>query len=262
MFVEPLTQKNAEAVITAFKKIFKKTTLRPVRVQSDCGGEFTAFKFKKFLKENGIIYNSTRNPDIKASICERSIRTLKGKIFKYFTHTGSLTFIDKLDDFVNAYNNSYHRTIKMAPIDVNDNNILQVYENTKKAQLTCKAKKRKNKRIKAKLKVGDYVRISKSKNVFAKGYESNWTDEIFRVQKIVKRVPVVYRIVDLDSEEITGTFYEPELQKVIFDETAAKAIKTIIKQRNRGKTLQYLVQWRGYSSKHNSWINASTISQK
>lgn len=259
MFAEPLTQKTAEAVIEGFKKIFKKTDHRPIRIQSDSGGEFSGAKFKKFLKDNGIIYNSTRNPDTKASICERAIRTLKGRIFKYFTHTDNLKFIDKLDDFVEAYNKSYHRTIKMAPADVNERNILQVYKNTKKSQLTRKRKKRKPR---PRLKVGDYVRISKSKNVFTKGYLCGWTDEIFKVVKILKRDPVVYRIVDLDAEEITGTFYEPELQKVIFDETAAKAIKTIIKQRKRGRALQYLVQWRGYSSKHNSWINASSITQK
>lgn len=128
-------------MLTAFKKIFKKTELKPVRIQSDGGAEFTNLKLRKFLKENGVIYNSTRNPDTKASICERSIRTLKGRIFKYFTHSGSLKFIDKLDDFVDAYNNSYHRTIKMAPVDVNERNILQVFNNITQSQKPRKRKR-------------------------------------------------------------------------------------------------------------------------
>lgn len=260
MFVEPLKDKKSESVIVAFKKIFKKTEQRPLRCQNDSGGEFMGAKFKKFMKENGIIHNATRNPDTKASICERAIRTLKGKIFKYFTYADTLTFIDKLDDFVKAYNNTYHRTIKMTPAEVNDRNILEVYENICQSQKERKPRKNKNNR--PKLKVGEYVRMSKAQNVFHKGYAGGWTSEIFKVKKILKRDPVVYRLVDLDDEEIIGTFYEPEIQKVIFDETAAKAIRAIIKERVQGKTRQYLVQWRGYSSKHNSWINASTIASK
>lgn len=167
MFVEPLKNKTTDVVIEAFKKIFERTSLRPERIQSDSGGEFASAKFKKFMKGHGIIYNTTRNPDTKASICERSIRTLKGRIFKYLNHINSFRYIDKLDDFVKAYNNTYHRTIKMAPSAVNDCNILQVYKNTRLAQRIPQKKQR------SKVKVGDYVRITKDKNVFAKGYEPN-----------------------------------------------------------------------------------------
>lgn len=246
MFVEPLLNKATESVIAAFKKIFERTVVRPDRVQSDQGKEFNSAKFKKFLKENGIIYNTTSNPDTKAAVCERSIRSLKQKIFKYLTHANSFTFIDKLDDFVKAYNNGYHRTIKMAPSAVNDRNILQVYRNTRESQRIPAKNSR------AKVKVGDYVRITKYKNVFAKGYDKNWTQECFRVKTIVKRDPIVYRIVDLEGEEIKGTFYEAEVQKVIFDENAARAIEKIIKQKGRGKNLQYLVRWSGYGNKFNS----------
>lgn len=113
MFVEPLTRKTPESVIEAFKKIFARTPLRPQRCQSDSG--FIAGKFKKFLKDNDIIFNTTLNPDTKAGIVERSIRTLKNKIYKYLTYTNSFTFIDKLEDIVKSYNNGYHTTIKMAP---------------------------------------------------------------------------------------------------------------------------------------------------
>lgn len=253
MFVEPLKNKTTDAVIEAFKKIFERTSLRTQRIQSDAGGEFASAKFKKFMKGHGIIYNTTRNPDTKASICERSIRTLKGRIFKYLNHINSFRYIDKLDDFVKAYNNTYHSTIKMAPSAVNDCNILQVYKNTRLSQRIPAKKQR------SKVKVGDYVRISKDKNLFSKGYEANWTLEVFKVKTIVKRNPIVYRIVDLQDEEIKGTFYEAEVQKVIFDENAARAIEKIIKQRGRGKTLQYLVKWAGYNKSFNSWIYANTV---
>lgn len=82
---------------------------------------------------------------------------------------------------------------------------------------------------------------------------------MFKVKTIVKRNPIVYRIVDLQDEEIKGTFYEAEVQKVIFDESAARAIEKIIKQRGRGKTLQYLVKWSGYDKSFNSWVYANTV---
>lgn len=253
MFVEPLKRKDAEAVITGFKKIFARTTRRPLRIQSDQGKEFNSAKFKKFLKENGIIYNTTSNPDTKAAICERSIRTLKGRIFKYLTYANTYTFIDKLDDFVKAYNNCYHRTIKMTPSSVDERNILEVYENIRDSQRVP------SKTARPKVKVGDYVRITKYKNVFEKGYETTFTEEVFRVKTIVPRNPIVYRIDDLAGEEIKGTFYEREIQKVIFDETAARAIDKIIKQKGKGKNLQYLIRWRGFPTKFDSWILASSI---
>lgn len=208
------------------------------------------------MKKNGVIYNTTSNPDVKAAMAERSIRTLKQKIFKYLTYADTFTFIDKLQDFVNAYNNTYHRTIRMKPSEVNDRNILQVYENIKKSQRIPV------KKSKPKLKVGDHVRISKEKGIFAKGYDRNWCREIYRVTTVVRRKPVVYRLVDLSGEEITGTFYELELQKVIFDETAKRAIEKIIKQKGRGKNLQYLVKWSSYPESMNSWVHSDVISAK
>lgn len=256
MFVEPLLRKTTEATIEGFRKILARAPYHPDRCQSDKGKEFDSNKFKKFMKDNGIIYNTTSNPDVKASCAERSIRTLKQKFFKYLTYADTFTFIDKLQDFVKAYNNTYHRTIKMKPIEVTDRNILQVYENIKESQ------RMPVKKSKPKLKVDDYVRISKSKNVFAKGYDRNWCREVFRVKKVLHREPIVYRIVDLSGEEITGTFYELELQKVIFDEAAERSIEKIIKQKGAGKNLQYLVKWTSYPNSFNSWVYSAAISPK
>ena len=108
-------------------------------------------------------------------------------------------YIDKLDDTVNEYNNTYHATIKMKPIDVKDN----TYINADK-EINNKDPK---------FKVGDRVRISKYKNIFAKGYIPNWSEEVFVIKKVKNTVPWTYVINDLNGEEITGTFYEKELQK-------------------------------------------------
>ena len=109
-------------------------------------------------------------------------------------------YIDKLDDIVDEYNNTYHTTIKMKPIDVEDN----TYINTSKEI---------NNNKDPKFKVGDHVRISKCKNIFAKWYMPNWSEEVFVIKKVKNTVPWTYVINDLNGEEIIGTFYEKELQK-------------------------------------------------
>lgn len=258
MFVEPLKRRTTEAIIAAFKNIFRRSEARCERLQTDKGGEFDSKKFREFMKSNNIKFNVTNNPDTKACIAERSLRTLKGKIYKYLTYANTYRYIDVLDDIVHSYNNGYHRSIKMAPVEVNDKNILQVYKNiteSQKANVKNKTKKTKRPRF----KVGDYVRITKEKNVFGKGFTPNFTEELFKIKSISLRTPVVYYIEDLAGEEITGTFYEPELQKVIHDEGAAHAIEKIIKQRRRGKIVQYFVKFRGYPDKFNSWVNSSEI---
>ena len=108
---------------------------------------------------------------------------------------------DKLDDIVNEYNNTYYRTIKMKPIDVKDNTYIDIVK-----EFNYKDPK---------FKVGDQVRISKYKNIFAKSYTRNWSEEIFVIKKIKNTVPWTYVINDLNNEEIIGTFYEKELQKII-----------------------------------------------
>ena len=99
-----------------------------------------------------------------------------------------------------------------------------------------------------KFKVGDHVRISKYKNIFAKGYTPNWSEEIFVIKKVKNTVPWTYVINDLNGEEIIGTFYEKELQKTNQKEfRIEKVIKT------KGDKLY--VNWKGYDNSFNSWIN-------
>ena len=135
----------------------------------------------------------------KSVVAERFIRTLKNKIFKHMTAISKNIYFDALDDIVNKYNNTVHRTIKMKPIDVTSDSFAEYNEDSNKKN--------------PKFKVGDHVRISKYKNIFAKGYAPNWSEEIFIVSKIKNKVPWTYTISDLNGEEITGSFYENELQK-------------------------------------------------
>ena len=150
------------------------------------------------LKNDCETMYSTHNEG-KSVVAERFIKTLKSKIYKYMTSISKNVYIDKLDDIVDEYNNTYHTTIKMKLADVRDN----TYINADK-EINNKDPK---------FKVGDHVRISKYKNIFAKGYIPNWSEEVFVIKNVKNTVPWTYVINDLNGEEITGTFYEKELQK-------------------------------------------------
>ena len=126
---------------------------------------------KLWLKDNDIEMYSTNNEG-KSVVAERLIRTLKNKIYKHMTAVSKNVYIDKLDDIVNEYNNTYHRTIKMKPVDVKDNTYIDFEKEVNDKD--------------PKFKVGDHVRISKYKNIFAKGYTLNWSAEAFVIKKSQK----------------------------------------------------------------------------
>ena len=174
----------------------------------------------------------------KSVVAERFIRTLKNKIYKYMTAISKNVYIDKLDDIVDEYNNAYHRTIKMKPVDVKDNTYIDF-----KKEVNDKDPK---------FKVGDHVRISKYKNIFAKGYTPNWSEEVFVISKIKNTVPWTYAINGLNGKEIIGTFYEKELLKTNQKELR---IEKVIKR--KGDKLY--VKWKSYHTLFNSWINKKDL---
>ena len=139
-----------------------------------------------------------------------------------------------LDDIVNKYNNTVHRTIKIKPIDVTDDSCAEYNEDS-------------NKKV-PKLKVGDHVRISKYKNSFAKGYVPNWSEEVFVASKVKDTVPWTYVISDLNGEQITGSFYEKELQKTNQEKFRREKVL-------KWKGDKLYDKWKGYDSRLNSWID-------
>ena len=189
------------------------------------------------MRDNDVVLYSTHNEG-KSVVAERFIRTLKSKIYKYMTSISKNVYIVKLDDKVDKYNNTYHTTIKMKPIDVKDN----AYINTSK-EINNEDPK---------FKVDDRVSISKYKNIFAKGYMPNWSEEVFVIKKVKNTVPWTYVINDLNGEEIIGTFYEKELQETNQEEFR---IERVI--RRKGDKLY--VKWKGYDNSFNSWIDKKDI---
>ena len=158
--------------------------------------EFCNASFKKWLQDDNIVMYSTHNEG-KSVVAERFIETLKSKIYKYMISISKNVYVDKLDDIVDEYNNTYHTTIK-------DNTYINADREINNKD--------------PKFKVGDRVRISKYKNIFAKGYTPNWSEEVFVIKKVKNTVPWTYVINYLNVEEIIGTFYEKELQKTSQEE--------------------------------------------
>ena len=199
-FVIPLKDKKGISIVKAFNKIVKQSNRKSNKIWVDQGGEFYNNVFEKWLSDNDIIMYSTYNEG-KSVVAERFFKTLKNKLYKHMTATGKNVYYDVLDDVVNKYNNTKHSTIKMKPIDVKNNKRVYIDEHNEKD---------------SKFKVGDRVRISRYRNMFAKGYAPNWSSEIFIVDKINDTVPYTYNLIDSSDEEIIGSFYNKELQKTKF----------------------------------------------
>ena len=147
-------------------------------------------------------------------------------------------YIDKLDDIVNKYNNTYHTSIKMKPVDVKDNTYIDFNKEVNDRD--------------PKFKVCDHVRILKYKNIFVKGYMPNRSEEIFVISKIKNIVPWTYVVNDLNGEEIIGTLYEKELQGT---NPQQFRIEKVIKE--KGDKLY--IKWKGYDSSFNSSIDKKDI---
>ena len=191
-WVVPIKDKKGTSIVNAFQKIISEGRRKPNKILIDQGSEFYNQSFKDFLKINNMEMYSTFNEG-KFVVAEIFLRTLKNEMFKHMTAISKNVYFDVLDDIVNKYNNTVHRTIKMKPTDVTDDSYAEYNEDSNKKG--------------PKFKVGDHVRISKYKNIFAKGYVPNWSEEIFVIKKVKNTVPWTYVINDLNGEEITGSFY-------------------------------------------------------
>lgn len=242
-FAAPLKFKTSKLVARAFAGFLKKRKCK--LLQSDKGSEFKNNIFKKLLNDNGIKHYTSENNDIKAAVVERFNRTLKNKIYRYFTHVGKPRYIDVLQKIIASYNNTIHSSTGFKPVDVNKSNEKIVLNKLFK-------NKNKTKRI-FKYKTGDTVRVSKNRMIFDRGYTQNWTNEIFIIHKKYFTDPVTYGLKDLFDEEIKGKFYEPELQKIVPPKKFK--IESVIKKCRKGGKLKYYVKWLGYPKKFNSWVD-------
>ena len=176
---------------------------------------------------------------------ERFNRTLKSKLWRYFTKHDTLAYVDILDAVVDTYNRTPHRSIGMAPDDVTSGNKARVWFRLYADHVDYKE---------SSLGVGDAVRISKARRVFKKGYLAQWTEEIFTIVERKSTRPPTFVLKDYGGEVLKGTFYPQELQKVSKADDVYRVEKILKRKKN-----QVLVKWLGYPVKFNSWVNVKDL---
>ena len=247
-WVKPIKNKTGLEIVRALKEIFQEKTCK--RIQTDKGKEYLNKHVHTLLKKYNIELWTT-NSEMKAAIVERFNRTMKTRMYKYFTANNTKRYVDILEDLVMGYNNTIHSSIGMAPA-----NVLKPIDKIKiRQKLYGSSTTSKN----YKYHVGDHVRISKARRVFKKGYLANWTEEIFIVYNRVNSVGTepIYYLKDLNEEKIEGTFYEKELQRIQLPEEFR--IEQVLRKKKQGKKTLYLVKWLGYGNNFNSWIEEQDL---
>ncbi|EFA12198.1 Putative uncharacterized transposon-derived protein F54H12.3-like Protein [Tribolium castaneum] len=241
----PLKNKSALSVVNAMSEILKTRRNVPKNIQTDLGKEFYNKHFQQLMNKYKINHYSSYS-NLKSSVVERVNRTIKGMMYKEFSVQGHYNWINILPGIIKKYNNTRHRTTGLKPISINKKNerkvLDQVYSHLKTMDI-----------YKPKFKVGDFVRISKHRHLFKKGYTPNWSNEVFTVSKIQNTNPRTYLLQDVSGETIRGGFYTEELQKVKYPNVY------LVEKVLRKKGNRLFVKWSGIDKTHNSWINSSDI---
>lgn len=240
VWIEPIKSKSAKDVVLAMRIIIQKAKDTPKNLQTDMGKEFFNKEFQKLMFEYNINHYNTYS-NLKASVVERVNRTIKNLMWKRFSLRGNYKWIDILDEVVQKYNNTKHSAIGIKPNEVNKKNEECILKSSFTHMKTVDPKT-------PKFNVGDYVRISKHREAFSKGYTPNWSNEIFRIKKVNLTNPNTYLIQDENASEISGGFYEQELQKVKHPDVYL--VEKIIRRKGN----KVLVKWLGLDKTRNSWI--------
>ena len=242
----PLKTKTIKDIKPCFEKIFKQR--KPKYIWSDQESAFFSKEMLKFFEDNNVkIYHTYSN--LKAVIIERFNRSLRELMMKEFVKNNNTVWYNILPELIKTYNNRYHRTIKMKPIDVNKSNEKHIKNTLYSYNITNK---------KPKFKINDIVRISlKKRTLFDKPTGNiKWSEELFKIYKINKSNVISYQLKDMNDEIIKGIFYEKELQ--LTKNTSNEYIIEKILKTNNNKSY---VKWRGYSNNFNSWVNKSDIAK-
>ena len=242
-WVIPLKDKTGTSLVKAFESIPDSL---PMKLQTDKGTEFTNRKVQAWLNDHGVEFFTTENDDIKACLVERFNRTLKSKLWRYFTRKNCLSYMDILQDMVITYNHTPHRSIGMAPLDVDDTTLGQVWYRLY-GDIPSEYKK-------PKLETGDTVRISKTRRAFKKGYLPQWTEEIFTISKTQSTKPPTFCLKDWNGDDVKGSFYAQELQKINKPDNVYRIEEVLKEEKNR-----VFVKWLGYPDSFNSWVNKKDI---
>ena len=241
----PLRTKTIKEIKPCFEKIFKER--KPKFTWSDQESAFFSKEMQKFFEDHNVkIYYTFSN--LKAAFIERFNRSLRELMMKEFVKNNNTIWYNILQNLIKTYNNRYHHTIKMKPIDVINSNGKYIKDNFYTYNMIKNPK----------FKVNDLVRISLKRRALFDKPSSNikWSEELFKIHSIHKSNVITYKIKDLNDEVVKDIFYEKELQKT--KNTSGEYIIEKILKTNKNKMY---VKWRGYSNNFNSWIDKNTITK-
>lgn len=237
----PLKSKSKEDVLTGFKSIVDETGRHPDHLWVDEGREFYNQLFQDYCKSKDITLYSTHT-GLKSVFVERFNRTMKESFYKYLAENKTSNYYDFLPIFMKTYNNSKRRPTKETPYNL-------YFEDGESREKIPEIKKRPS----PKFQVGDYVRLSKVKGTFEKGYTARYTHEVFKITEVdISDYPYLYQLEDLQGEPIDGKAYEKELIKTIIPHF--KLVDKIVKRKTENGKKKVLVSFVGHNAKFNEWM--------
>jgi hypothetical protein len=242
IWVEPMKTKKNEDMLRAINRVFIKGR-KPLYLRTDQGMEYMGKYVQHYLQKNNVHHFTALNP-MHANYAERLIRTLKGKIYRLFTANKNKQYIDHLDDIVDGYLNTVHRSTNMRPIDITEKNAQDVYEKLYLPQQI----ELENTPINYAFQIGDKVHMVMDRSVFHKAYKETYFQEIFEIFSHKYSNPPRYKLRDLLKQEIKGTFYEQQLTKIPYDYTGdLEKVEKVVRYRKGVTGKEALVRWKGYS---------------
>jgi hypothetical protein len=243
----PLKTKGASEVLAAFKSIIEERGTYPKKLWVDEGTEFLNKEMKAFCTKHSIIIYHTWGQG-KSVIVERFNRTLKTNMWKQLTAMNSHDWPPLVPELLKKYNEHKHATLGMSPnmASKHPNDAQQVWDRLLDSRSLVRS---------TRFKIGDWVRISRIKGKFEKGYDANWSQEIFKVAGVDQNDPPMYTLKDWSGEaEIKGRFYDQELQKTKLEDVFL--VEKELKHRTKNGKKEVYVKWLGYPESANSWIPA------
>ncbi|KAE8737730.1 hypothetical protein FOCC_FOCC016803 [Frankliniella occidentalis] len=256
-FVYPLKDKTGASVTKAFKHLLDSEFDRPpLRVRSDYGGEFDCAPFRNLLKQYNIRQLFSSNTS-KASLSERGLKTLMGRISRYLLFKNTYRFIDVLQSIVDSINNSPHAALSgLTPNEVTDRNLFHVWSRYYTKHFPASSPST------FKFKLGEPVRVSLVRqNAMEKAYRGTYSEEIFFIQERLFTNPRSYRLHDILGKSITGTFFEQELLKAPdFADTEYKIDKVISSRKNRATGQREVqVNYEGWPAEATYWVPGADV---
>ncbi|CAJ0585350.1 unnamed protein product, partial [Mesorhabditis spiculigera] len=242
IMVAALPDKRPASVAEAMRKMFTKWI--PFNLLTDKGKEFTTGAMLQLYADLKINHFTLRGSDQKAQVAEAHLKTIKYKIYRYFTHNNTRRWVDVVQQIAESLNKTRSTVTGMRPVDVNFDTKIP----NQQPQIADSSK----------FQIGDTVVLSNRRETFQKGFRGLWGSELFVVRQIDMRVPVTYRVSDLNGKKIEGRFYDAELQRAENSDGVYKVERILDERRRKGK-LEYLVKWLDYDDEFNSWVRAEDV---